>query len=147
MDNYINNLIEKTVDKPMTRYQIELIKIGIIATLSLILAIAFIVGFSMNIVEIDMTIIAYYSVFILLCPLGFYYGWRTIFKLLKGKITDSTETGIIAALFTGSGWWGYIIGFLLLALTIVFSLIIGWIIGYIKMFKKLNHLKKIEQDS
>lgn len=135
MDQRINAMIEKIIKKPITPFQRELVKVAIMFSIGLVLGI-----FSAIKSGMSSEIIIY-----TLYPVGFYYGWRTLFRMLKGNTTNSAETGIITSFFSGSGYMGFVFGILQFTMIFLLAIIVGWIAGYINLIRILLLYKSEEK--
>ncbi|ABR50756.1 hypothetical protein Amet_4688 [Alkaliphilus metalliredigens QYMF] len=133
MDKYFNSFIEKTVKKPITAYERELIKVGVLGVIGLFIAF---LQYGFSIFNVSWFITVVY-------PIGFYYGWRTIVGMLKGNTSNSIDTALITTLFSGgNGYMGFIFGILQFALILTLAFTLGWIVGLVNLAKTLMFYKK-----
>lgn len=138
MDKYFNSFIEKNVKKSITAYQRELLKVGILAFIGLFIGIVLLIQEGFSTFDLSWFIIVIY-------PIGFYYGWRTLVNMLKGNTSKSIETGLITAFFSGgNGIMGFMFGLMQFILILFLAFIFGWIIGIINLVKILMLYKKQE---
>ncbi|MCC5912496.1 MAG: hypothetical protein JJT76_18920 [Clostridiaceae bacterium] len=141
MDKYFNSFIEKTIKKSITAYERELIKVGILTFVGLAIGLIMLIQDGFSSFDASWFIIVIY-------PVGFYYGWRTIVRMLKGNTSNSVETGLITTFFSGgNGFMGFIFGILQFILILALAFIFGWIMGIVNLIKILMFYKQQEDSS